>query len=356
MSSLGITSAISKPCRGELEFIIRDKTGRIVESRKEENIVKIFAKEILSHRLTHKNIWDPSSNSGAGAWVDSGINIDDFSPKYIVFGASYDENRIPNDTADARYYIPDPINGGTLPIALSPGAEYQGGLINAIPVAEPGRPLKRIERIFFEPSYQPAGTPFLQPDVRAINNIVVFETILRKEDYNGFGMTSTDYFTITEVALVGAPEIGSIGACECDPRTLFLQGDAEGYPLPVILTGSSTISLDSSVAIGDVDLIKEGDQIRITATGETGANAGFQGTSSDTLDQVDPFYLVVRKAEGGHDITLDRVPVDSSNTAIIGTYGAQRDVFRIFSHRILKFPLKKSEDFEITVRWSIIMN
>ena len=234
--------------------IVKDKAGRIIESRREENIIKIFAKEILSHRATYSKVWDPTSHT----WVNSGINIDDFAPKYIVFGASFDENYIATDTADVRFYQLDNLNN-TLPIALSPGAAYQGGLINPIPVAEPNRPLKRVERVFFEPSYQPAGTPFLQDDVRAINNVVVYETVLRKEEYNGLG--SSSYFTITEVALVGAPEISSIGSCECDPRTIFLEGK-DGMPLLVNLVyGSTTISLDPSVTGSDVNIIKEGDQI-----------------------------------------------------------------------------------------------
>ncbi len=344
----------TKPCRGILEFIIRDKAGRIVNTITEENIIKIFAKEILAHRLIYDKVWDPNAGSGVGAWVDNGLNINDFAPKYIVFGASYDENLIPLDTADTRYYAPDPINGGTLPIQLGSGAEYGGGLINAIPIAEPFRPLKRVERIFFDPTYQPAGTPLLQDDVRAINNVVTFETVLRREEYNGFGLTASDYFTITEVALVSAPAVDSVGACECDPRTFFLQGDANGLPLQIHLSGSNTVSLDPSVT--DVDLIREGDQVRISQLGITGANAGFDGTGGDIIDQTNPYYLVVSKALGGRDIVLDRTPKDSGNVTIQGDYGIMRDTFKIFSHRILKYPFQKSADFEITVRWSIILN
>jgi hypothetical protein len=350
MSDFNLASALSNPCKGEIEFIVKDKAGRIIESRREENIIKIFAKEILSHRATYSKVWDPTSN----AWVDSGINIEDFAPKYIVFGASFDENFIATDTADTRFYQLDNLNN-TLPIALSPGAAYQGGLINPIPVAEPDRPLKRIERVFFEPSYQPAGTPFLQDDVRAINNVVVYETVLRKDEYNGIGTSS--YFTITEVALVGAPEIGTIGSCECDPRTIFLEGK-DGMPLLTNLVyGSTTISLDSSVTGTDVDVIKEGDQIRLTIAEGTSQNLGFDGTAGDIAMQLNPYYLVVSKAEGGRDITLDRVPTDTDNIPLAsGQYGVERDSFRIFSHRILKYPLKKSEDFEITIRWRIIFN
>ena len=68
------------------------------------------------------------------------------------------------------------------------------------------------------------------------------------------------------------------------------------------------------------------------------------------------YDLVVNKALGGRDLTLDRTPVDADNIALTGDVGVLRDGFRIFSHRILKTPVKKSEDFEIVVRWRIIFN
>lgn len=341
-----------KSYKGELEFIIRDKHGRLVENRKEPNIVKIFAKEILSHRLPHSKIWNPDANSGAGAWESNGLNLDEFSPKYIVFGASYNTTTFaPLDTADPSFYYQDTVLGGYYPVQLTSGAAFQGGLIKAVPVSEPLRPLKRVERIFYQPSYQPAGTPLLQDDVRAINNIVVFETVLRKDEYNGMGITASDSFTIAEVALVGAPEVGSIGSCDCDPHSLFLEGDVHGYPLSAVATGTSTISLDQAS-----DIIKEGDQIRITDGTELAGQGGFAGTGADILDQVSPYYLVISKSGAGRDIVLDRTPAKSDGSPIVGTIGVLRDSFRIFSHRILKLPLKKTSDYEITVRWSIILN
>ena len=175
--------------KGEIEFIFKDRQGRVIESRREHNIIKIFAKEILAHRLGYGKVWDPTAGTGTGAWVTHSIDLEEYAPKYIVFGASYDNDGNPLDTADTRYYTADSVVGGYIPIMLGSGAEYDGGLINAIPIAEPSRPLKRIERIYFEPSYQPAGTPLLQDDVRALNNIIVFETTLRKDEYNGFGTT-----------------------------------------------------------------------------------------------------------------------------------------------------------------------
>lgn len=345
MSTIRMTDHILKTYDGEVEIEIRDLRGNIHQRRREHNIIKIFAKEIISHRIPYSKVWDPTSSSGSGDWVTHNIDLDEFAAKYIVFGASFDENGNPLDAADTRFYAPDSVAGGYIPIPLEPGADYDGGLINPVPIAEPYRPLKRIERIYFEPSYQPAGTPLLQPDVRAINNIVVLETTLRKDEYNGFGLTSSDFFTLTEVALVGAAEIGSVGACECDPRDIFMTGD--NGPLLATAAGTSTISLDSSVTA--VDLIKEGDQIKIVDQSSTASDDAI-------LDQLNPYYLVTHKALGGRDITLDRTPVTANDTALTGAIGVLRDGFRIFSHRILKTPVKKSEDFEIVVRWRIILN
>lgn len=333
--------------QGEIEFEIRDRNGNVLDRIREPNIVKIFAKEILSHRLPHSKVWDPNASGGAGAWVTHNIDLDEFSAKYIVFGASFDENGNPLDTADTRFYTEDSVVGGFIPISLGTGAEFDGGLINAVPIAEPTRPIKRIERIFFEPSYQPAGTPLLTADVRAINNIVVLETTLLKSEYNGLGITTSDFFTLTEVALVGADEIGLVGACECDPRDIFLTGSTDGDAFLASASGAATISLDPSES--EVDAIKEGDQIKIVAVGST-AEADL------ILNQLNPYYLVVNKALGGRDMTLDRTPVDADNVALVGEIGVLRDGFRIFSHRILKTPVKKSEDFEIVVRWRIILN
>lgn len=336
-----------KAYSGELEFEIRDRTGRTLEKWREPNLVKIFAKEIFAHRLPHSKVWDPSANGGAGDWVTHDIDLAEFAAKYIVFGASFDEDGNPLDTADERYYTFDSITNSYVPIRLGTGAEYDGGLINPIPIAEPSRPLKRIERIYFENSYQPAGTPLLQADVRAMNNVVVLETTLLKEEYNGLGITTSDFFTITEVALVGAAETGSVGACECDPRDIFLTGNSDGTSQLAQANGTATINLDPGEPL--VDLIKEGDQIKIVETGTTAA-------ADQILDQVTPYYLVVSKALGGRDITLDRTPVDSDNNALSGEIGVYRDGFRIFSHRILKSPVKKTGDFEIVVRWRLIMS
>lgn len=333
---------------GEIEFIYRDPvTKQVFGSHREHNIVKIPAKEIIAHRIPYSKVWDPTGGSGAGAWVSSGIDVlEEMALKYIVFGASFDEDNNPLDAADTRFYTVDFASGAYVPVRLGPGAEYDGGLVNAIPISEPSRPLKRIERIYFESSYQPAGTPLLQDDVRALNNVVVLETTLRKDEYNGFGTTATDFFTITEVVLAAGKELGAVGACECDPHTLFLEGSGDDA-IGATATGTSTVTILPGES-AYVDVIKEGDTVKLVEAGGTVDGA-------EALDQVTPYYLVVSKAVGGSDVTLDRTPASSDGTPITGSVGLFKDGFRIFSHRILKTPVKKSLDFEIVVRWRIIL-
>lgn len=351
MSGISLNDSLYKNYKGEVEIIIKDINGNVIDHQVMPNIVKIFAKEVLSHRIAHNKVWDQNAGTGEGAWVTHNIDIEEFAVKYIVFGASFDEQGNPLDSTDSRFYVTDTATGGSIPITLYPGADYDGGMINPIPISEPTRPLKRIERIYWEPSYQPAGTPLLQSDVRALNNVVVFETTLQKEEYNGFGNTVSDFFTLTEVALVGAAEVGATGACECDPRDIFLTGNPDGtansLPQAAMANSTATINLDISEPL--VDLIKEGDQIKIVDLSSTAAE-------DNILNQINPYYLVVNKAIGGRDITLDRVPVDVDNNTITGQIGLLRDGFKIFSHRILKTPVKKSSDFQIVVRWRIIFN
>lgn len=335
---------------GEIELIFKStKTGKVLKQVREHNLVKIFAKEILSHRLHHTKIWDPNAGTGGGAWVANSIDPDeDFAAKYILFGASFDDGGAPLDTADPRYYTQDIVTGAFIPITLGVGAEFDGGLINAVPIAEPERPLKKVERIFFESSYQPAGTPLLQDDVRAMNNIVVLETTLRKEEYNGFGLTSSDFFTIAEVALAGGKELDSVGNCECAPKDIFLEGRTDGTSISVTANGTSTVTISPADA-AFVDVISEGDQIKLVDANETAQD-------SSSLDLITPHFLVISKAVGGSDIVLDRDVVDSTGALITGTIGVFKDTLRIFSHRVLKVPFKKSTDFEVVVRWRIILN
>jgi len=336
-----------KAYQGEVEIIEKDKNGKIINTFKEQNIIKIFAKETISHRIIHNKVWDPvGGSSETGAWVENDIDMDEYSIKYIMFGASFDSDGNPLSEVDTRYYTEDSVLGQYVPISLTPGAEFDGGLINAIPIAEPSRPLKKIERIYYEPSYQPAGSPLLESDVRAVNNVLVVETVLKPEEYNGLSNTDSDYFTITEVALVAGREITSVGDCEADPRDLFLVGDVNNYPLLATCNGSTTITLDASV---DPDIIKEGDQIKIVEAATT-------AVSDSVLSQFNPYYLVMNKNVGGRDIVLDRSVADSNGSPITGDIGVFKDGFRIFSHRILKSPQKKHSDNELTVRWRIIFN
>jgi hypothetical protein len=348
--NFALNEKVGRYARGELEFIIKDRHGRVIDVITSKNIVKIFAKEIISHRIPFSKIWDPNAGT-EGAWVSNTVDPDeDFGIKYILFGASFDENGVPLDANDPRYYTVDSVTGIPTPIRLEPGAWYDGGLINAIPISEPTRPLKRIESVTFEPSYQPAGTPLLQEDVRAINNIVMFETTLTTEEYNGFGASDSDFFTITEVALVSGKTLDLVGACEKDPKDLFLEGvggTADNEPIPATASGGDVITLDDVSAVED---IREGDQIKLVSP-----TAGSDGEYGD-LGQVTPFYLVMAKSTTGRELQLDRVPADSDQNIITGDVAVFRDTLRIFSHRILQSPVKKSADFEITVRWRIILS
>ena len=335
--------------RGEVEFTFRDKFGNVIGSYTEHNLVKIFAKEIISHRVGPSEVWDPDANSGAGGWVASTVDPnEDFSLKYILFGASFDENGVPLDQNDTRYYTYDSITGTYIPIRLEPSAQYEGGLINPIPIAEPDRPLKRIESVTFDPTYQPASTPLLQDDVRAVNNIVYFETTLKIDEYNGLGTSSSDFFTITEVALASGKQLDSIGACECDPHTAFLEGDS-GVAMLATFSGGDVVTIDESVSQAAIDSIREGDQVKIVDVNDTAGD-------TITLDQVSPFYLVTSKSATGRELTLDRTPTDSTNTPLTGSCGVFRDTLRIFSHSILSVPVRKSSAIEIGVKWKIIFN
>ena len=333
----------TKDVTGYVHIIVRDtKTKEVVWENIDQNIIKVFAKESFAHSIAPGNLWDPIAN----AWVPNGLDLEAYRPRYIVFGAAFDENNLPISGIDNRYYEPDPINGGFSPISLTPGATNDGGLINAVPIASPDRPLKRVERVYFEPSYQPAGSPLLYEDVRAINNVAVFQTTLQSSEYNGLTTASGDFLTLTEVALVAAPEQPLVGACECDPRTIFLTGDSNDFAFDATASSGSTITLANTVA--NVNDIKEGDQVKIVVPGSS-------SDTTDILDQPNPYYLVVNKMTGGSDITLDRTPVDSNNVPLTGNIGVFRDTFRMFSHRVLSSPVRKSQDFEIDIRWLITL-
>ena len=291
----------------------------------------------MAHTVVYDKVWDPNAGTGTGAWVENDP-FNDFKLKYILFGASFDENGVPLDSNDPRYYERDEVTGLYRPIKLLPGADYNGGLINAIPIdEESNRPLKKIENVYFEPTYQPAGTPLLQPDVRAINNVLVVETTLTENEYNGFGLVESDHFTITEVALAAGIEITHVAGCNINPRDLFLEG-----PYAATASGGDVVTLAEST---NASKIVKGDQIKLVTLG-TG------GTEETGDSQVSPFYLVMDKMPSGLDMTLDRTPIEGTSV-IAGDVDVYRDSLRIFSHRILTTPAKKSSSFSITCRWKI---
>jgi len=325
---------------GALHVIVRDvRTNEIVQDSIQQNIIKVFAKEIISHSIVPNNIWDVNSSN----WIPVDINTEIYRPRYIALGGSFDESGAPTSGLDSRFYENDPIAGGFRPITLSPGATDGGGLINPVPISAPSRPLKRIERIYFEPSYQPAGSPFLNDDVRALNNVVVFQTTLLANEYNGL-TTSDSFLTITEAGLIGAPEQPVLGACECAPRKIFLKGDSNELAFRALASDGATVTLDPSVV--NVNDIVEGNQIKIVAPDS-------DTETEDVLNQHNPYYLVLNKSQGGHDITLDRVPTSLGNRPLNGPIGIFQDNFRMFSHRILASPVKKSVNFEVELRWIV---
>lgn len=343
---------LKKGATGIIEFIIKDKNGEIVDHHIEKNVIKIFAKEMLAHRLPSSEVWDPEANGGAGDWVASGIDpTEEFAARYILFGASFDENGAPLGVNDPRYYTQDPVTGSFVPVRLTPAADFNGGLINAIPIEEPDRPLKRVENINFSPTYQPSSSPLVDSSVRAMNNIVQLETVLRIDEYNGFGVTDNDIFTITEVALAGGYRFDAVGSCDLVPSDLFLIGVPSGdeqISVAAVANGTNVVTISDSEPTSSLAAFKQGGQIKL---------ANRDGTQSDheTLNQVNPYYLVTEYS-GGRDLVLDRVPVDDQNSPLTGDVGVFDASLRIFSHRILSFPVQKSENFEITVRWNIIFN
>jgi hypothetical protein len=327
---------------GFVHITVKDvNSGEIVSDTVEKNVIKVFAKEVFAKSIIPNKIWDPILSQ----WVDHSINTDLFKVRYMTFGASFDENNEPIAGLDTRYYTENFATGGFDPIKLDAGINNDGDLINPIPISYPSRPLKKIEKIYFTPSYQPAGSPLIYDDIRAINNVVVFQTTLRSNEYNSLSSTGGDFLTITESQLVAAPEVSDFSACDCNPRKLFLSGDNNGLAFDAVVTqGSQTITLAQDVV--DVNRIREGDQIKIVQ----------QGTNTDEVaefPQVNSYYLVINKQDGGRDITLDRSPTDNNGNFINGVVGILKDDYKVFSHRILRAPFKKNETFEVDVKWII---
>jgi hypothetical protein len=334
-----------KGATGILEFILKDKDGNIIDHIIEKNIIKIFAKEMLAHRLPTTELWDPDAND----WVTPYDDINEFAARYILLGASFDEEGSPLGVNDTRYYTYDSISESYVPIRLDPSAEYSGGLINAIPLnPESGRPIKKIENVDFSATYQPTGSPYVDDTVRAINNILIVETSVESDEYNGFNNDS--FFTVTEVALAAGKKISTVTQCDLTPKDLFLEGKSQGsgsdYDISLSATanGTNIIELDGSES---TSFFKVGDQIKIVNDGGTQDNY-------EILDQSNPYYLITDVS--GVYITIDRAPVDSNDSPISSSIGVFRDSLKIFSHRILSSPISKSDSFEMLVRWNIIFN
>jgi hypothetical protein len=187
--------------------------------------------------------------------------------------------------------------------------------------------------------------------------MVQLETVLRINEYNGFGVTDNDIFTITEVALAGGHKFDTVGSCNLTPSDLFLIGvppstgstaGDEHVAVAVVTNGTNVVTISDSEPTSSLTAFKEGGQIKLVSRGGTQSD-------HDTLNQVNPYYLVT-EYNGGRDLVLDRVPVDDQNNPLTGDAGVFDASLRLFSHRILSFPVQKSANFEITVRWNIIFN
>jgi len=310
---------------GEVEIEVKYKDKKS-EKYTYKNIIKSFAKEIISHSIASANIWD----AGSGAWV-SGVDYSDYLPKYILLGASYDTDGDPIGLTDTRFYEYNAISGYQ-PVTLTSGATNEGDLINPIPISDPTRPLKKVEDISFESSYQPAGSPLLNSDVRAINNVVVYETTLLNEEYNGLTGFGSDSFLLTEIALAGGRYIITTGDCESTPSEVLEEG-----PYAATVNGGNILTLDEA---SNADSILEGDQIRIS--------------TDSGMDISNPFYLVTDKFGSGRDIQLDRDVTDDSS-AYTGDVSIYKSTLRMFSHRILSTPITKDSTTEIVIRWRIYL-
>ena len=342
---------------GAVEITIRDRNGVILEQYSEPNIVKIFAKEMLPHRLPSSEIWNPLANGGLGNWEPSNVDPkEEFAARYIVLGASFDNNGLPVNN-DPRYYVQDSVTGLWGPIQLGPGADYNGSLINPIPLNDNGRPLKKIEGIVFNPSYQPAGTPIMQENVRAVNNTVRLSTVLKLDEYNGFGRGGSDFFTITEVALMGGMKHGLVGTVDYSPTALFLEGregtsgsEPEADKVPFVCGDNTHPGINGNVLTitqGNPAYLSVGDQIKLVGSTDS--------PEQESIPQVSPFYLITGKI--GPSIELDRTPIRSdTGNPVTGSCGIYRDSMRIFSHRILSAPCRKSADVEITITWVLMFS
>ena len=337
---------ISQNTSGEIELLFKNKHGQIVDKKVFHNIIKIYMKDHIAHTLPYPYVWDPTGGTGSGDWVTNDVNRDLFFPKYIIIGAAYDTSTAnygaPLNTNDTDYYKTDPISGQKVPITLYSGDTYNG-LIKAIPINVSNNiPLKRIENISFDATYQPPGTPYLRSDVRAMYNIVSFKTTLTTSEYNGFGGSYTS-FDICELALVSGPAFdSSVSDCDCDPHTLFMMGDGGNYD-----TGASAVSpIDISIVEGsniitlanasNANYIYEGDQIKLIST----------------HSMISEYYLVMNKS--GATLTLDRVPKDDTNTNLpSGNYTMWVDRFRMLAHSILPQPFSKTSALEVDITWKI---
>ncbi len=291
-----------KTLRGEIEILTKDVNGNVISSFRQPNLIKASAKEILAKMVTNR-IWNGVQ------WEDNDTN-EEFELKYFLFGASFDENYAALGSSDPRFYTVNQLTNAITPIQLSPGGDY---LINPIPLRESENlPLKRIESMTWEASYQPSDTPYLNSDVRPMNNVLVLGTTIKPFEYNG--LDSNGYFTITEIALASGKEIDSDAASEltgssrtiaqCLPEHVFLEGVGESSINQVIGSISgNTFSIDPSVA--DPDSIKIGDKVLIV---QRSINAEITAPSSGNVISILPADAANLLSYIGGSVPVDGAP------------------------------------------------
>ena len=315
-SNINVRDKAKNVMSGKLTCKVRNVLTGETSVFHEDNIIKASAKEIMAMSLAPQRVWDPNAQE----WV-ANTSIDDLSVRYMWFGTAADS-------------------------VLETGFNYNGSLKEAIPISVSNTPLKRIEAVHLLNSYQPAGNAYNYDDVRPVLNEIVFETVMKADEYNEMPDTAGSDVILAEAGLVAAAEIELEDECNCTPDILFTGSENDGTAIPVTLTGSELISINPSSSKHTT--IKAGDCIKIVASGN------LKTDEHDIVDQHNAYYMVVSKLEDGRDLLLDRTPRNSDNEALTGSLGIYRVGHRMICYKKIP-PFKKSYPLEITFSWSFLV-
>lgn len=312
---INIRDLSGKMAEGRLTMRIRNTITGEESTISDNNIIKVAAKEVMAINLAPPRVWDPNEQE----WVDNSLS-DDMSVRYMWFGT-----------------------GSTS--MLSSSFNYDGSLQEPILISTL-TPLKRIESVYLNNSYQPSGNPYNHDDVRAILNEIVFETVMKADEYNELPDTSGSDVILAEAGLVAARELPVDDDCGCAPDILFLGTENDGTAIPITFSGSEVVTIN--VSSSKHTTIKAGDQIKIVASGT------LKTDMHDVIEQHNPYYTVVEKLTNGRDLLLDRIPRNADNDILTGSAG----IFRV-GHRLIcykKIPVfRKSFPLEITFSWAFLI-